>query len=273
MIERKFAAALLLSALLPVAAHAGNFSTSVLNPASLPANGVVAGDYPTGGGQENYYFAVDLKPGALASQISTQGGGKYKTLTLALLDGAGAKLDSYYITASEEGREATHVFPIDSGGRYIIRVTPEGPEASAFRIALGGSAMPSRQPAEAASGNSPSFLDPTPIAADGVASGKFPGGPTSSYYYFAGDLKAGQLMTQITLTGRAGAMKWASLELLDDQGRADQQYHLSRTDASADATKSFAIDRSGRHVLRLTLQGAETNAYKIEFGGDAFPAK
>ena len=91
MIERKFAAALLLSALLPIEVYAKDFSTSVLNPAALPANGVVAGDYPTGGGQENYYFAVDLKPGALASQISAQGGGKYKTLTLALLDSSGAK--------------------------------------------------------------------------------------------------------------------------------------------------------------------------------------
>jgi len=273
MIERKFAAALLLSALLPIAAHAEDFSTSVLNPAALPTNGVVAGNYPTGGGQANYYFAVDLKPGALASQISAQGGGKYKTLTLALLDGAGAKLDSYYITASDDGREATHVFSIDSGGRYIVRVTPEGPEASAFRVALGGSALPDRQAAETGSGNSKSFLDPTPIPADGVVSGKFPGGAASSYYYFAGDLKAGQLMTQITLTGRPGAMKWASLELLNDQGRVDQEYHLSRTDASADATKNFAIDRSGRHVLRLTVQGVETNAYKIEFGGDALAAK
>lgn len=273
MIKRAFASALLLSAFLPVEVYAKDFSTSALNPAALPANGVVSGNYPTGGGQENYYFAVDLKPGALATQISAKGGGQYKTLTLALLDSSGAKRDSFYITASDDGREGTHVFPIDSGGRYIIRVTPDGPEASAFRVALGGSAMPSRPPAEAASGNSQSFLDPTPIPANGVASGKFPGGPTTSYYYFAGDLKAGQLMTQLTLTGRPGARKWASLELLNDQGRVDQEYHLSRTDASADATKSFAIDRSGRHVLRLTVQGAETNAYQIEFGGDALAAK
>lgn len=273
MIERNFVIALVMSAILPALAHAEDFSTSVLNPSALPTDGVVAGKYPTGGGQANYYFAVDLKPGALASQIAAKGGGAYKTLTLALLDGAGAKLASYYITAPEGGREATRVFPIDSGGRYIIRVTPEGPEASAFRVALGGSALPARPAAETARGNSQSFLDPMPIPADGVVSGKFPGGAVSAYYYLVGDLKAGQLMTQITLTGRPGAMKWASLELLNDQGRVEQEYHLSRTDASADATRSFPIDQSGKHILRLTVEGAETNAYKVEFGGDALGAK
>ncbi|MEF3367260.1 hypothetical protein V3H18_12015 [Methylocystis sp. 9N] len=273
MIKRNFASALLLSALLPAAAYAENFSTSVLDPSALPSNGVVAGSYPVGGGAANYYFAVDLKPGALASQIAAQGGGDYKTLTLALLDGSGRKLDSYYITAGADGREATRVFPVDAGGRYIVRVTPEGPEAGAFRVALGGSAAPGLQPAEAAAGNSQSYFNPTPLPADGVISGKFPGGAHASYYYLAGDLKAGNLMTQITLTGRPGAMKWASLELLNEQGRVDQEYHLSRTDASADATRSFAIDRTGKHVLRLTVQGGETSAYKIEFGGDALAAK
>jgi hypothetical protein len=47
---------------------------------------------------------------------------------------------------------------------------------------------------------------------------------------------------------------------------------MSRMEANADATKSFPVDRSGRYVLRLTVQGAEGTKYKIELGGDAFAA-
>jgi len=44
---------------------------------------------------------------------------------------------------------------------------------------------------------------------------------------------------------------------------------MSRVDANADATKSFPIDRSGRYVLRLTVQGPETTNYRVELGGNA----
>ncbi|MFL9829217.1 hypothetical protein, partial [Rhodoplanes sp. SY1] len=120
-------------------------------------------------------------------------------------------------------------------------------------------AMPSR-----------SFLSPTPVGADGVITARFPGGESYSYYYYAADLKAGTLLTQTTLTGRAGAMKWIEISLLDDKGRPDKSYHLSRTDASADATKSFPIDRSGRWVVRVKMEGGETTSFKVELGGDAF---
>jgi hypothetical protein len=44
---------------------------------------------------------------------------------------------------------------------------------------------------------------------------------------------------------------------------------MSRVEANADATKSFPVDRSGRHVLRLTVQGPETTKFRIELGGNA----
>jgi hypothetical protein len=270
--RKSFMAALLLGSFLSTASFADTYSTSVLSPTPAPESGVIAGSYPAGGTETSYYFGVDLKAGALATQMAIHGGGSYKTLTFALLDGKGRKIDSYYITAAADGRESTRVFPIDASGHYVVRVTTEGPEAANYRVALGGSALPQRQPA-ASSGNSQSYLEPTSIPSSGSVSGRFPGGSEYSSYYFSADLKAGTLMTQTTLTGREGALKWASLDLLNDQGQVAQSYHLSRTEASADATRSFPIDHSGRHVLRLTVQGPETSAYKVEFGGDAFTAK
>jgi hypothetical protein len=267
---RNFIRGCVLSAALLAAAtgaHAAAFSTSAANPSAVPASGVIEGNYPAGDG--NYYFAVDLKAGQLASQISVHGGAQYKSLDFTLLDGGGRRIDAYYITAGAgDNNEATRVFPIDASGRYLVRLTTKGPETTSFRVALGGSAMPGA-PAAAASAPSRSFLAPTPVGTDGVITGAFPGGDGYAYYYFAADLKAGNLLTQMSVSGRDGAMKWISLTLLDANGRPDKSYFMSRVEANADATKSFPIDRSGRYVLRLTVQGAETTKYKIELGGNA----
>jgi hypothetical protein len=253
-------------------AWAQGFSRSATNPSPVPASGVVTGNYPAGETQASFYFAADLQAGKLATQITVQGGAKYKTLTLALLDASGRPIDSYYITAGAgDNNEGTRVFPVDASGRYLIRVTTEGPETTSFRVGLAGSALPHAVPTPtAASEVSRSFLAPTPVPADGVLTGAFPGGNSSTYYYFGADLKAGDLLTQMTLAGRQGASKWASLALLDEAGRSAHSYFMSRTEANADATKSFPIDRSSHYILRVTVQGAEGTKYKIELGGTAF---
>jgi hypothetical protein len=252
-------------------AQAGDFSTSAANPTPVPPTGVIAGNYPAGETETSYYFAVDLKAGALATQIALQGGNKYKTLTLGLLNGSGGKIESYYITAGAgDNNEGTRVFPIDASGRYLIRVATQGPETTSFRVALGGSALPKRTAPAPEAGNSRSFLDPTQVDPEGVITGAFPGGTASAYYYFGAKLKAGTLLTQMSVAGRQGASKWMSLALLDDKGRADATYHMSRVEANADATRSFPIDRSGTYVLRVIVQGAEGTKYKVELGGDAF---
>jgi hypothetical protein len=249
------------------------FSTSAASPAPVPASGVIAGNYPAGQADGSYYFAVDLKAGELASQISIGGGAQYKSLDFGLLDGNGRRIDAYYITAgANDNNEATRVFPIDASGKYLVRLTTKGPETTAFRVALGGSALPKRQaPAETA-GASRSFLAPTPVGPNGVITGSFPAGTGYTYYYYAADLKAGSLLSQTSVSGRDGASKWISLTLLDDKGRPDRSYFMSRVEANADATKSFPIDRSGRYVLRLTVQGAEATKYQVELGGDALAA-
>jgi hypothetical protein len=268
-----FRGCLMSAALLAAAtgAQAAGFSTSAANPSAVPASGVVEGNYPAGQSDTNYYFAVDLKAGQLASQISLRGGAQYKTLDFNLLDGSGRRIDAYDITAgANDSNEATRVFPIDASGKYLIRLTTKGPETTSFRVALGGSAMPNNVPG-AANANEPSrsFLAPTPVGPDGVIAGAFPGGDGYAYYYFVANLKAGSLLTQMSVSGREGALKWMSLALLEDNGRAEKSYHMSRVEANADATKSFPIDRSGRHVLRLTVQGPETTKFRIELGGNA----
>jgi hypothetical protein len=256
------------------AASAGTFSTSATSPTPVPASGVIAGNYPSGQADANYYFSVDLKAGELATQISIAGGAQYKTLDFGLLDAGGRRIDAYYITAgANDNNEATRVFPIDTSGKYLVRLTTKGPETTAFRVALGGTALPNRTAPQATAGPSRSFLAPAPVGADGIITGSFPGGTGYTYYYFAADLKAGSLLTQMSVAGRNGASKWISLTLLDDKGRPDKSYFLSRVDANADATKSFPIDRTGRYVLRLTVQGAEGTKYKVELGGDALAAR
>lgn len=256
------------------AANAQAFSTSATSPTPVPADGVIAGNYPAGQGDSSYYFAVDLKAGELATQISVRGGAQYKSLDFGLLDSRGGRIDAYYVTAgANDNSEATRVFPIDASGRYLVRLTTKGPETTAFRVALGGSALPARQPAAPApAGASRSFLAPSPVAPNGVITGAFPSGEGYTYYYFVADLKAGSLLTQMSVSGREGASKWISLTLLDDRGRPDKTYFMSRVEANADATRSFPVDRSGRHVLRLTVQGAEGTKFKVELGGDALAA-
>lgn len=271
---RDFLRGCLLSAALLAAAtgaHAAGFSTSAANPSTVPASGVIEGNYPAGQSDTSYYFVVDLKAGQLASQISLRGGAQYKTLDFTLLDGNGRRIDAYYITAgANDNSEATRVFPIDARGKYLVRLTTKGPETTSFRVALGGSAMPAGAPVAAATNElSRSFLAPTPVGRDGVIAGAFPGGEGYTYYYFVADLKAGSLLTQMSVSGRDGALKWMSLALLEDNGRAEKSYHMSRVEANADVTKSFPVDRSGRHILRLTVQGPETTSFRIELGGNA----
>jgi hypothetical protein len=256
-------------------AWSDTLSTSANKPSPLPSTAVLSGSYPPGEAETSYYVAADLKAGQLATQISVQGGAKYKSLTFGLMDASGRKVESYYTTAgANDNSEKTRVIPVDSSGRYLIKITTEGPESASYKVALGGSALPQRVPAPAdGAGPSRSFLSPIKVPADGVITGAFPGGAGYARYYFVTDLKAGTLMTQMSVSGRQGASKWMSLTMLEANGSdSGSSYHMSRVEANADATRSFPVDSSGRHVFRLTLEGAEGTQYRVELGGDALAA-
>lgn len=121
-------------------------STSALFPAVIPPSGVIEGRFPGGGDNHNtyYYFSVDLKAGSLVTQIKISGRSNVtKQLEFALLDSNMRSIDSYYILAGiDENAEQAKSFPIDSTGRYLIRLTLKGRENTEFKVEVGGSAFP-----------------------------------------------------------------------------------------------------------------------------------
>jgi hypothetical protein len=258
-------------------ARAEGFSTSAVNPTPVAPNGVIAGNYPASDAETSLYFAVDLKAGQLVTQSSFVGRpGRDKSLEFDLKDPKG-KLLSYYSIMSglDANQEATRVFPVDSSGRYIIVLKTKGPETTSFQVALGGSAFSGQQAqAPAASTFSRSYLAPSPLPKDGVITGKAPGGDkVTTYYYFATNLKAGDLLTQISFAGRPNAPKMLEFALLDAQARAGANsgyYIMGDLDANNEKTRAFPVDSSGQYVLRIGVSGVEGTQYKVELGGSAF---
>jgi hypothetical protein len=278
MHKSSFAATILATALLATAAHAETFSTSALAPSPVPPGGVITGSYPAGGAETTYYFAADLKAGELATQISMMGrAGRDKSLEIGLVDPAGKRAGGYYVmTGLDANQELARVLPIDNSGRHVIRVTTKGPETTTFRIELGGDALGNPQKTPAAKPFSASFLDPTPVPADGVIAGKFPmsGDGVLTYYYFGANMKAGQLMSQLSFAGRKNTPKTVEFTLLNAKGRSVGGYYImGELDANQEATKAIPIDATGPYVLRLSLKGAENTNFKLELGGDAIAAK
>jgi hypothetical protein len=276
MHKSPFAAAIL--ALLATTAHAETFSTSALAPSPVPPGGVITGSYPAGGAETTYYFAADLKAGELATQISMMGrAGRDKSLEIGLVDPAGKRAGDYYVmTGLDANQELARVLPIDNSGKHVIRVTTKGPETTTFRIELGGDALGNPQKAPAAKPFSASFLDPTPVPADGVIAGKFPmsGDGALTYYYFGAKLKAGALMSQLSFAGRKNVPKMVEFTVLNATGRQVGSYYImGELDANQEATKTIPIDATGAYVLRVSLKGAENTNFKLELGGDAITAK
>jgi hypothetical protein len=278
MHKSSFAATILAAALLATAAHAETFSTSALAPSPVPPGGVITGSYPPGGAETTFYFAADLKAGELATQITMMGrAGRDKSLEIGLVDPAGKRAGGYYVmTGLDANQELARVLPIDNSGRHVIRVTTKGPETTTFRIELGGDAL--GNPPKAAPGKpfSTSFLDPTPLPADGVVAGKFPmsGDSVLTYYYLGAKLKAGQLLSQLSLAGRKNTPKMVEFTLLNAKGRTVGGYWIGgELDANQEATKAIPIDATGAYVLRLSMKGAENTSFKLELGGDAIAAQ
>lgn len=258
------------------AARAEGFSTSAVSPTPVAANGLITGNYPAGDTETSYYFSIDLKTGELATQISFLGRpGRDKSLEFDLKDPKGKRISSYYVMSGlDANQEATRIFPIDSSGRYQIVLKTKGPETTSFQVELGGSALPNK-PAAASTMPSRSYLTPTPLPKSGVITGTAPGGDKkTTYYYFATDLKAGDLLTQISFAGRPNAPKMLELALLDAQARigANSSYYImGELGAKEEKTRAFPIDSSGRYVVRVGVSSVEGTQYKIEFGGSAFP--
>ncbi len=272
--QRAFLAFALASVVWMPSAGAVELSTNVTNPAALPVDGVIAGNYPASTGETSYYFVVDLKAGTLASQASVKGTEAPKHLWLALLDASGNKVAGYDVDSgfNDDGDGARN-WPVDHSGRYTIRLTTKGPELATYRVEFGGTAFRGHEPDPAnASGYSHSFLDPTHISSAAAISGVFPASRTTTTYYFDADLKAGVLMTQLSMAApkELGGTKWMMLEILGPGGDRLESTQLERTFApNSDGSHNFAINHSGHYVMRLSVRGTEGTRYKVELGGGA----
>ncbi len=119
------------------------FSKSFIAPSPLPADGVIAGQIPTGRGTlTSYYFAAPLAAGKLISQIGVTGSGSTSNMIeLKLLRGDGTDVDSYYTKSFEKHHEATKAFSVDNSGGYIVKLTVQGAETTSFKAELGGNAV------------------------------------------------------------------------------------------------------------------------------------
>jgi outer membrane protein OmpA-like peptidoglycan-associated protein len=120
---------------------------------------------------------------------------------------------------------------------------------------------------------STSIMRPSPInASTATVAGRLPGTETSRTYYLAADLSAGNLVTQLQISGRANGNRRLTLQLLKpDASVGDQTFVRSGFGTSDERTKTFAIDSAGRYIMRLTLEGDETGNYCVLFGGTALP--
>jgi hypothetical protein len=271
-----FATALLATVSLSGVAFAETFSTSTVSPSQLPASGTIAGSYPSGGNETRYYFTVDLKPGVLASQIAYNGApDSSKTLELTVANPAGREIGSYYIKSFGENYESARSFRIDNSGSYTIRIGAKGPDAASFKVDLGGSSLAGKVAAPAAaSGFSKSFIAPSALPADGVIAGTIPAGRGAmTSYYFAAPLKAGKLISQIGATGNGSSPDMIELALLNPDGTSVDSYYTKSFEKHHEATKTFNVDNSATYVVKVTVQGAETTAFRAEVGGSAVAAK
>jgi outer membrane protein OmpA-like peptidoglycan-associated protein len=138
-----------------------------------------------------------------------------------------------------------------------------------FALAMLACAFPA-----AAGELSTSILHPTPLdPATGLIVGKLPGGSGQASYYISADLSAGDLMTQLRITGRAGGERRLTFQLLAADAKVQDSTFVRAGFGTLDeGTSSFAIDNSGRRVIRLIVEGEENGRFCVLMGGTALPS-
>jgi outer membrane protein OmpA-like peptidoglycan-associated protein len=120
---------------------------------------------------------------------------------------------------------------------------------------------------------STSIMRPSPLdQATGMVAGKLPGGTAAMSYYVAVDLKPGMLMAQLEVAGRPNGERRLAFELLDGNAKiADSAFVRAGFGGKDEVTRSFAIDASGRHIVRLVVSGEETGTFCVVMAGSALP--
>jgi len=140
-------------------------------------------------------------------------------------------------------------------------------------IGLAGAAPALAQEKDAPKTLSTSIMRPSPLEpGTGMIAGKLPGGTGAASYYVALDLKPGTLMAQFEVAGRPNGERRLTFELLDGSAKvADSAFVRAGFGGKDEVTRNFAIDASGRHVVRLVVSGEEAGTFCVLLGGSALP--
>lgn len=118
---------------------------------------------------------------------------------------------------------------------------------------------------------STSALRPTQLDPTGAIAASFPSGNGRTSYYFVADLQKGELLTQLSFKGHAGPEKHVEFTLLDENAHLVSSFWIRGIETKRDAVRSFPIEAAGQRMLRVTVFGPETDEFRIEVGGGAFP--
>lgn len=125
----------------------------------------------------------------------------------------------------------------------------------------------------AAQDYSTSLIRPTQLGNNqGVLAGALPGAGGGKSYYFAADLSAGVLQTQIKVSASSSAVRSITLELLGADSRTRDSYYVkTSSNQQNEASRAFPIDSSGTFNLKVTVEGPETGRFCVLLGGSALP--
>jgi hypothetical protein len=116
-------------------------------------------------------------------------------------------------------------------------------------------------------------VKPSQLPRSGSVTGAYPSGGNETRYYFAADLKAGMLATQIAYQGAPDASKMIEFALLNSSGREVDSYYVKSFGENFEGVRTFRIDNSGTYTIKLNLKGPETATFKVDLGGSSLAGK
>lgn len=125
----------------------------------------------------------------------------------------------------------------------------------------------------AAQSFSTSAITPTALPTTGTITGTYPAGAAETRYYFAADLKAGVLASQIAYRGAPDSTKTLEFTLLSGSGREVGSYYIKSVGENYEGVRAFRIDNSGTYTIRLSVKGPETASFKVDLGGSSLSGK
>lgn len=120
---------------------------------------------------------------------------------------------------------------------------------------------------------STSAVTPVALPNTGTITANYPAGAAETRYYFAAELKAGVLASQIAYRGAPDSTKTLEFTLLTSAGREVGSYYIKSVGENYEGVRAFRIDNSGAYTIRLSVKGPETASFKVDLGGSSLAGK